>query len=217
MIELSKETRQAINQVYMYLFSALLLSTGVVVYLTNNQELLKFLTTGWAFVSVLVASFIAVIAIGLVADSRSGRVAAICLYAFSVLFSVLTASIVSKYTTTSIVNCFLAATILFAVMGIYGMVTKKDISNWGSMLLFALIAVIAISIVNVFVGSSALEMILSAITVIIFMAFNAHDHQMMVSKLDGNHTHGDVIMSAANLYLNFVNIFIHLLSLFGDE
>lgn len=216
MVELSVATRTAINQVYIYLFSALLLSFGVSAYLTANPEILAYLTTGWMIAVTIVVAIAIVIAIPIIASSKDGKIAAFCLYLFATVFSVFIAAIVSKFTTASVVNCFLGATILFFIMGFYGLVTKRDISNWGSMLTIALIAVIIISIINWFVGSSALETLLSAVTVLIFMAFNAHDHQEMANTLDGSHTQGQVIMSATNLYLNFVNIFIHLLQLFGN-
>lgn len=216
MVELSKETKAAINQVYLYMFSALMVSFGVVYYLTNNQELLSYLTTGWMILVTFGAGLVAVIAIACMSNSKDGRVATICLYAFAAIFGILLAAIVTKYTVVSIVNCFLGAAILFFAMGFYGLVTKRDISNWGTMLVIALIAVIIISVINIFIGSSALEMLLSAVTILIFMAFNSHDHQEMVRTLDGSHTHGQVIMAAANLYLNFVNIFTNLLNLLGD-
>lgn len=216
MVELNAVTRTAINQVYMYMFSALMVSFGVVYYLSSNSDLLNYLTTGWMIAVTLGASLVAVFVIAAQSNSKDGLVASICLYVFAAIFGVMIAAVVSKYTIVSVVNCFLGAAILFFIMGFYGLVTKRDISNWGTMLMLALVAVIVISIINIFVGSSALEMLLSAATILVFMAFNAHDHQEMVHTLDGSHTRGQVIMAATNLYLNFVNIFTNLLNLFGD-
>ncbi len=131
-------------------------------------------------------------------------------------------SIFFRYTDASIANVFFVTAAAFAALSLYGYTTKKDISGWGTFLFMGLIGIILASIVNIFVGSSALQFAISVIGVLVFAGLTAYDTQNI--KNTYYVVQGDVaamgksaIMGALNLYLDFINMFTMLLSLFGSR
>jgi len=118
----------------------------------------------------------------------------------------------------SIVGAFMGAAVLFAVMSLWGYFTKQSLEGWGRYLLIGLIAVIVVSIINVFLGSSALQTVISAVAVLIFLALTAYDSQQIRERVSVEGSTGsEEILGALSLYLNFINIFLSLLQLFGDR
>jgi FtsH-binding integral membrane protein len=144
--------------------------------------------------------------------------ARLALYGFAVLMGLSFSTIFVVYTIGSIVSAFMGAAVLFGAMSVYGYFTKKDLSGWGNFLFVGLIGIIIVSIINVFVGSSVTNMVVSALAVIIFTGLTAYDTQnirQMVS-FDSENGKGE-ILGALSLYLNFINIFLSLLQLFGNR
>ena len=125
-------------------------------------------------------------------------------------------AIVHVYTTGSLVMCFVSSAVLFGSMSLYGYFTKRSLESLGQFLFIGLIAIIIASIINIFIGSSVMTMVISAIAIIIFLGLTAYDTQQireMVSE-QGAHDCQEVI-GALTLYLDFVNIFVNLLQLIG--
>jgi FtsH-binding integral membrane protein len=129
--------------------------------------------------------------------------------------------IMSKFTNASIMNAFLSTSLIFLVMSIFGMKTKIDLTKVGTYLLMALVGVIIVSIINFFIGSSILDTLLSICSVIIFTGLTAYDVQDLqkygIRAQNGEERSKMVLLGALSLYMNFVNIFIDLLKLFGDK
>jgi FtsH-binding integral membrane protein len=127
---------------------------------------------------------------------------------FSVIFAV--------YQMGSIVSAFMGAAILFGVMSFYGYFTKKNLDSIGKFMFVGLIAIIIASIINIFIGSSVASMVISALAIIIFLGLTAYDTQKIREELSvsGNNDVAEV-RGALTLYLDFINMFINLLSLFG--
>jgi FtsH-binding integral membrane protein len=110
----------------------------------------------------------------------------------------------------------MGAGILFATMSLYGYFTKKDLASVGSFMFVGLIAIIIASIVNIFIGSTVLQLVISAVAIIVFLGLTAYDTQnirQIVSR--DSDTGREEVLGALSLYLNFINIFISLLQLFG--
>ena len=140
------------------------------------------------------------------------------LHAFAALMGLSMSTIFITYTATSIVTAFMGAAILFATMSIYGYFTKKSLDSWGSFLFVGLIAVIITSIVNIFIGSSVLVQVVSAVAIIVFLGLTAYDTQRIRTDLSVYEPDSKAeILGALSLYLNFINIFISLLQLFGNR
>jgi len=126
------------------------------------------------------------------------------------------------YTSTSIVNVFLITAITFAVMAAYGYFTKKDLTSWGRMLFMALIGLIIASIVNIFLKSSGMNMVISYIGVLVFVGLTAYDSQkikeMLMQAPDAGETMQKLaLLGALSLYLDFINLFLYLLRILGSS
>ena len=125
------------------------------------------------------------------------------------------------YTGTSIANVFFVTAAAFGGLSLYGYTTKKDLSGWGSFLIMGLIGVIIAMVVNIFLQSSALQFAISVIGVLVFSGLTAYDTQRIKEMYyvgdDGTVAGRKAIMGALSLYLNFINLFVMLLSLFGNR
>jgi len=142
-------------------------------------------------------------------------------WGFAALMGMSLSYIFLAYTGASITRVFLITSAMFGGMSIYGYTTKKDLTNMGSFLIMALIGVIVASIVNIFLRSSGMEFILSLLSVLIFTGLTAYDTQKIAQMYQyaGNHDSATriAVSGALSLYMDFINMFIHLLRFFGDR
>jgi FtsH-binding integral membrane protein len=127
------------------------------------------------------------------------------------------ATIFAVYNMGSIVSAFMGAAILFGVMSGYGYFTKQSLDSLGKFLFVGLIAIIIASIVNIFIGSTVMQMVISALAIIIFLGLTAYDTQKIREEVSENTSPAIEISGALTLYLDFINLFINLLSLFGGK
>jgi FtsH-binding integral membrane protein len=139
------------------------------------------------------------------------------LHGFAALMGLSMATIFVVYTMGSIVSAFMGAAVLFGTMSLYGYFTQRDLSGLGSLLFVGLIAIIIASVINVFVGSTLAQMVISAIAIIVFLGLTAYDTQKIREAVTYSTDGRAEIMGALTLYLDFINLFIHLLSLFGAK
>jgi len=107
--------------------------------------------------------------------------------------------------------------VLFGVMSAYGYFTKNSLDSIGKYLIVGLIAIIIASIINIFIGSSLFAMVISALAIIIFLALTAYDTQKIRDMLIYDSTDAVEVQGALTLYLDFINIFLNLLQLFGEK
>lgn len=142
-------------------------------------------------------------------------------WVFAGLMGLSLASIFMVYTGESISRVFFITAASFGALSLFGYTTKKDLSGWGSFLIMGLIGIIIASIVNIFLASSALQFAVSVIGVLVFAGLTAYDTQRIKEMYfagDGAAVMGKkAIMGALSLYLDFINMFIMLLSLFGSR
>ena len=143
------------------------------------------------------------------------------LWTFAALMGVSLSAIFAVYTSSSINQVFFITAAAFAGLSLYGYTTPKSLSSWGSFLMMGLIGLIIASIVNLFLGSSALEFAISGIGVLVFAGFTAYDTQSIREMYDvsddGEVSGKKAVFGALSLYLDFVNLFMLLLHLFGDD
>jgi hypothetical protein len=144
--------------------------------------------------------------------------------AYSILNGLTLSSVLLLYTGTSVAATFFVAGGMFGAMAIYGTVTKKDLSSWGSFLFMGLIGIVIASIVNIFIGSSMLSWVVSAIGVIVFTGLTAYDVQKVlhiggsgIMESGESAVRKGAIMGALALYLDFINLFLMLLRFLGDR
>lgn len=147
--------------------------------------------------------------------------AQIAFWAFAGLMGLSLASIFHVYAHESIARVFFITAAAFGALSLYGYTTKKDLSGWGSFLIMGLIGIIIASLVNIFLASSALQFAVSVIGVLVFSGLTAYDTQRIKEMYyvgdDGTVAGRKAIMGALSLYLDFINLFLMLLSLFGSR
>lgn len=148
--------------------------------------------------------------------------AQIAFWAFAAVMGVSLSSIFLVYTGTSITQVFFVTAIAFGGLSLWGYTTKKDLSGWGSFLIMGVVGIIAAALVNLFLQSSALQFAISAIGVLVFAGLTAYDTQRIKDTYyevagDMTATGKATIMGALSLYLDFINMFTMLLSLFGKR
>ena len=111
----------------------------------------------------------------------------------------------------------MGAAVLFGTMSFYGYFTKQNLDSLGKFLFVGLIAIIIASIINIFIGSSVMQMVISALAIVIFMGLTAYDTQQIREIVSTDSTPAAEVVGALTLYLDFINIFLSLLQLFGDK
>ena len=207
----------AMAGVYKHMSLAVLVSMLVSFYVGNSAALMAFFFTGIMKWIVIFAPLVAIIGLSFGLEKVSKSVAYFLLYGFAALMGLSFATIFVVYNMGSIFTAFMGAAILFAVMSGYGYFTKKDLSDLGSLLFVGLIAIVIASIVNIFIGSTVFQMVISAIAIIIFLGLTAYDTQRIREMLSYDQTGNAEVSGALSLYLNFINLFLNLLQLFGER
>jgi uncharacterized protein len=211
--------RSYMLQVYNYMGLGLAI-TGVVAFLVAATPALyvPIFTTPLKWV-VMLAPLGFVFFLGAKIQTMSVSAAQMTFWAFAAVMGLSMASIFLVFTGASIARVFFITAAMFGSMSLYGYVTKRDLSGWGSFLFMGLIGIIIAMVVNLFLQSAAVQFAVSVIGVLVFTGLTAYDTQRikeMYYELDA----ADVatrkaIMGALSLYLNFINMFVMLLQLFG--
>ncbi len=219
--EIDVGLRQYMLQVYNYMASGLAL-TGIVAYAVSTSEtaMQVIFGTGLFWIAVL-APLGLVFFLSARINHIQASTAQALFWVYAALMGLSLASIFIMYTGTSIARVFFITAGTFAGMSLYGYTTKRDLTKWGSFLFMGLIGIIIASVVNMFLASSALYFVISVIGVLVFVGLTAYDTQAIksiYSAADDSETHGKkAIMGALKLYLDFINLFMMLLHLFGGR
>jgi FtsH-binding integral membrane protein len=127
------------------------------------------------------------------------------------------ATIFAVFAMGSIVSAFMGAAILFGVMSGYGYFTKRSLESLGQFMFVGLIAIVIASIVNIFIGSTVMATVISALAIVIFLGLTAYDTQQIREMVSVDTTPAAEVSGALTLYMDFINLFINLLQLFGDR
>ena len=211
------------SKVYLWM-TAGLCTTALTAWIVAHTEFMALLTTN-ALVPIIlfVAEIGLVIAISAAIHKMSAQTATALFLLFSLVNGVTFSTIFMVYTTSSIANAFLATAGTFLATSIYGSVTKRDLTGLGSFLFMGLIGLIIASVVNLFLESSMMDFVISAIGVLIFTLYTAYDTQklrqfgMDAPMNDGTAVQRGAILGALTLYLDFINLFLYLLRFFGGN
>lgn len=207
----------AMGRVYGHMGLAVLTSMIVSFLIGNSAELMTFFFTGAMKWVVIFAPLVAILAASFAFDNMSKSMLQIFLHGFAALMGLSFATIFVVYNMGSIVSAFMAAAVLFGVMSGYGYFTKKDLTSIGQFMFIGLIAIIIASIINIFIGSTVFQMVISALAVIIFLGLTAYDTQKIREMVSYENDGRAEVMGALSLYLDFINIFLSLLQLFGER
>lgn len=214
----AEEINSAMAGVYKNMGLATIVSMMVSWIVGSTPELFQFFFTGWIKWVVVFAPVVVVLFVGHAISKVSKSTAYLLLLGFAALMGLSFGSIFAVYKLGSIFTAFMGAAVLFGTMSFWGYFTKKDLSSWGSILLIGVLALLIASVINIFIGSSIFHMILSGVAIVLFLGLTAYDTQRireMVSVSDPHHT--AEVAGALSLYLDFINIFLSLLNLFGEK
>ena len=174
------------------------------------------------FWGLIIGEVMLVVAISGGITRLSAQTATTLFLVYSGLNGITLSAILLIYTATSIASTFLVCAGMFGAMSVYGLTTKKDLTSWGSFLFMGLVGIILASIVNIFLKSPAVNFVLSAIGVIVFVGLTAYDTQKLkvmgeTAPLDDSLAmRRGTILGALTLYLDFINLFLMLLRFFGQ-
>ena len=214
----ASEINSAMGRVYGHMSLAVIVSMFVSYFVGTSPELLAFFFTGWLKWIVIFSPLVAIFGVGYVlANNPSKGIAQLCLHGFAALMGLSFAMIFAVFTMGSIVSAFMGAAILFGVMSGYGYFTKQSLDSMGKFMFVGLIAICIASIVNIFIGSTVMQMVISALAIIIFLGLTAYDTQKIREELSVETSDSAEVRGALTLYMDFINLFINLLQLFGDR
>ncbi len=216
------------NKVYSFMAFGLAL-TGALAHLTSSLAFDFSTNTMTSFGAAIYTSPLAfiimlsplafIIALNFGVAKMKESTLQILFWAFAAVMGVSLSSIFIQYTGESVARVFFITAGAFGGLSLYGYTTKKDLSGWGSFLFIGLIGILLASIVNIFMQSTGLQFAISAIGVLVFAGLTAYDTQRIKAMYyDGYGQEGKkAIMGALSLYLNFINLFIMLIQLFGQR
>ena len=213
----ASELNTAMAGVYKHMGLAVLTSMLVSYWVSNTPALMSLLFGTALKWVVIFAPLVAVFAIGFTLHKVSKPAAYGMLHGFAALMGLSMAALFAVYTSMSIFTAFMGAAVLFGTMSFYGYFTRKSLDSWGKWLIVGLIAIVIASIINVFIGSTAVQMTISALAIIIFMGLTAYDTQRIREELSVSDSGNAEVSGALSLYLNFINLFTSLLQLFGNK
>jgi len=214
----ASEINSAMGRFYGHMSLAVIVSMLVSYFVGTSPELLQFFFTGVLKWIVIFAPLAAIFGISYVLGNNPSKgVAQLCLHGFAALMGLSFAMIFAVFTMGSIVSAFMGAAVLFAVMSGYGYFTKQSLDSMGKFMIVGLIAICIASIVNIFIGSTVMQMVISALAIIIFLGLTAYDTQKIREELSIETNDSAEIRGALTLYMDFINLFINLLQLFGDR
>ncbi len=213
--------RQYMLRVYNYMASGLALTGLVAAFVASSPMLVNAIFGSPLKWVVMLAPLGLVFFLSFRINSMSAAAAQATFWVYAAVNGIAFATIFLAFTGTSIARVFFITAATFAAMSLYGYTTKKDLSGWGTFLFAGLIGILIAALVNIFLASSALQFAISVIGVIVFVGLTAYDTQQikeMYYEGDGNEIAAKKsIMGALRLYLDFINIFIMLMQLFGER
>lgn len=212
------EINSAMGRVYGHMSLAVVVSMIVSYFVGTSPELLAFFFTGVMKWIVIFAPLVAIFGVTILLNASPTKgMAQLCLHGFAALMGLSFATIFAVFNMGSIVSAFMGAAILFGTMSAYGYFTKQSLDSMGKFMFVGLIAIVIASIVNIFIGSTVMQMVISALAIIIFLGLTAYDTQKIREELSVEATDVAEIRGALTLYLDFINLFLNLLNLFGER
>jgi FtsH-binding integral membrane protein len=214
----AEEVNAAMGRVYGHMSLAVVVSMLVSYWVGTTPELLQFFFTGVLKWIVIFAPLAAIFGVSYVlGNNPTKQVAQLCLHGFAALMGLSFSMIFAVFTMGSIVGAFMGAAILFAVMSGYGYFTKRSLDSVGKFMFVGLIAIVIASIVNIFIGSTVMQMVISALAIIIFLGLTAYDTQQIREMVSVDTSPAVEVSGALTLYMDFINLFLNLLQLFGGR
>ena len=204
-------------KIFMWMFIGLLITFGTGYFVATSEEMLTAVFSSGIYFILIIAELATVIFLSSRIQKMSVTTARLSFILYSFLTGLTFSSIFVVYKLSSILFVFLIAAVVFLFFAIVGAVTKIDLSKLGTILLMMLVGIILCSLLNAFIGSENFDIALCIISLIIFFGFIAYDMQK-IRRLSGQFDEDKLaIIGALELYLDFINIFVDLLRIFGNS
>ena len=219
--QIDEGLRSFMLKVYNYMGLGLALTGAVAFFVSTSPALMQaiFGTPLQWLVMLSPFAFILVLSFGI--NRLRPATAQLLFWAFAGVMGLSLSSIFIVYTGTSVARVFFITASVFGAMSLYGYTTKKSLASWGSFLFMGLIGILIAMVVNIFLASSALHFIISVVGVLIFTGLTAYDTQQIKHQYYEGDTaviaEKKAIMGALRLYLDFINLFIMLMHLLGQN
>jgi len=214
-----------LRSVYNWMFIGLTLTGFMAYFVSTNEAILHLIYSNrLVFFGLIIAELALAFSISGMVNRMTAGTATLLFVIYSLLNGVTLSFIFLVYARASIVSTFFICAATFLACSIYGWTTKKDLTSLGGFLVMGLIGIIIASLVNMFIRSSAISMLVSYIGVIVFVGLTAYDTQRLKNMaltqpagLDGAVLRKGAILGALSLYLDFINLFLMLLRIFGGN
>ncbi len=219
--EVAEEQRRFMLGVYNWMMTALLVTTGIAYFVSTSERMIAFMFGNpFIFIGLFIAQLFAVGTLAVAVRKMSASTAMMVFFLYAALNGLTLSFIFIVYTQAAITSAFFTAAAMFGAMSFYGYVTKKDLTSWGSFFFMGLIGIVIGSVVNMFWANSALYWLITYIGVFVFVGLTAYDTQKIKQmNIIGNEgtdeDKKEAIMGALTLYLDFINLFLMLLRIFG--
>ena len=215
------KTSAVMKQVYVRMFLGLLATAFTAYFCANSFGVIEFFfTNSWAMWVLVAAELAIVFGVSGAINKLNSTVATLLFFLFAVINGLMLFPVLLIYTGVSVAKTFFITAGVFGAMSVYGYFTSKDLTRWGSILFMALIGLIICSVVNIFLKSSGMEWIISLAGVVIFVGLTAWDTQQikaMAQQTPMESTSKLATLGALSLYLDFINLFLYLLRVFGNS
>lgn len=211
------------RKVYVWMAMALAITAITAYGVASSPALLGLIYSGkWTFFGLIIAELALVFWVSARIEKLSLTTATLLFILYSVLNGATLATIFFAYSPAVIAKTFFVTAGTFGAMAVYGYFTKSDLSSWGRLLIMAVIGLIIAGVVNIFLKSSMMDLVISGIGVLVFVGLTAYDSQkikrMLAMQTDMGETAQKIaLMGALSLYLDFINLFLYLLRFFGRE
>jgi len=212
-----------IRRVYNWMCIGLATTAVVALFTASSQTMLQIIFgTPMVFFGLIIAELGLVIALSAAINRLQASTAALLFFIYSALNGLTLSAIFLAYTQASIASTFFITAGTFAAMSIYGYSTKRDLTSWGSFLFMGLIGVVIASVVNIFLHSPAVYWLITIAGVIVFVGLTAYDTQKIKEMAhrgfaDSEMERKGAVIGALRLYLDFINLFLLLLRIFGNR
>jgi len=210
--------RAFLTHAFVWMFAGLLITAGVAATVTGNERLLAFAKDSFFFLFIIQIGIVMGIT---AAINRISALAALSLFfVYAASLGVTMGLIVASYTTGSVVTAFLSASAMFGAAAVYGHVTQRSLAQLGGLLFMGLIGLLVALVLNIFLQSSTVTWLISIVGVVLFTALTAYDVQRIQSGAIAAQTGSmekAAVIGALQLYLDFINLFLFMLRLFGGR
>ena len=220
-IQLSQERckmNKVFSKMFLWMFLGLMVTFGVAYFLSQNDTMMYNLFSGKKYLIVWIAEIVVVLVLSLRIHKLSLMSARILFILYSLLTGLTVSTIFIVYSISSIIYVFLITSILFLIFGLIGYFTKIDLSRFGTILAMALLGGIICTIINIFIKSETFDFATTLFMIVVFLGYIAYD----INKVKNNFRNIEdedklAIYGALELYLDFINLFLRLLRLFGKS